>query len=408
MLVSSICLARYLEPNNYGAYSFMISVISILAIPAHGGTPTLIIRETAKFLERKEWSLIKGLWQWCTILCILLSIVSGVLLIGMFSLITSNQPLINNDMLLWSFLLVPILALGIIWASALRGLRSMAKGTVPELILTPLLVIIGIYTYALTTKKTIVAEDAMMIFMGCNLISAILSFFFLKNEQPKQLSSTLGRVYYWKEWFFAIIPLALISGIHIAYKNSGFIILGAMSTLVDVGVYKVAFQASILISFGLSIINILIGPYIAIYKEKEQLKSLQSLIRKSTIVTSIFAMLIFSILYFFGEEIIIFLYGQEYSEAYLPLIILALGQTINAFFGPAGLLLNMTGFEKSTLKASFIGLGVNVIFGIALVQAYGIIGVSFAVSLSMLVINIELWRKAKELVGINTILWIGK
>lgn len=54
-LLTAVVLARVLGPEQYGIYSYVLAIVSILAIPAMFGLPSLIVRETAKAEVKQEW-----------------------------------------------------------------------------------------------------------------------------------------------------------------------------------------------------------------------------------------------------------------------------------------------------------------------------------------------------------------
>ena len=56
-------LARGLGTAGYGVYSYVFSLVSLLAIPAQLGLPSLVVRETAKAYVHQQWALMKGLWR---------------------------------------------------------------------------------------------------------------------------------------------------------------------------------------------------------------------------------------------------------------------------------------------------------------------------------------------------------
>src|SRR5690606_19523202 len=80
----------------------------------------------------------------------------------------------------------------------------------------------------------------------------------------------------------------------------------------------------------------------------------------------------------FGEWILGFLFGNQYEAAYLPLVILTVGQLGNALFGSVGALLNMTGHERDTLSGMFVALLANLLIGVLLIPDLGMVGAAIA------------------------------
>ncbi len=62
--VTSLFLARLLTIESYGAYYFMMSALSLLAMPSGLGLPSIVTREVAASLGRGDWSGIKGILRY--------------------------------------------------------------------------------------------------------------------------------------------------------------------------------------------------------------------------------------------------------------------------------------------------------------------------------------------------------
>src|SRR5512142_1401779 len=46
--VSAVLLARLMGPSEYGVYSYVYALVTLLSVPSEFGLPTLVIRETAR------------------------------------------------------------------------------------------------------------------------------------------------------------------------------------------------------------------------------------------------------------------------------------------------------------------------------------------------------------------------
>src|SRR5689334_477579 len=54
-------LVRALSPTDFGVYGFMLSLVTVLVLPAQFGVPTLVIRETAHGRQTGDYGAAKGL-----------------------------------------------------------------------------------------------------------------------------------------------------------------------------------------------------------------------------------------------------------------------------------------------------------------------------------------------------------
>jgi O-antigen/teichoic acid export membrane protein len=95
-------------------------------------------------------------------------------------------------------------------------------------------------------------------------------------------------------------------------------------------------------------------------------------------------------LIFYGQDIIGMIYGTQFASGYRALAILSFGQLMNAAFGSVGLILNMTGNEKSSLKGQALALLINFALNIVLIPKWGLEGAAAATCISLIIWNILL------------------
>jgi O-antigen/teichoic acid export membrane protein len=79
------------------------------------------------------------------------------------------------------------------------------------------------------------------------------------------------------------------------------------------------------------------------------------------------------IIVLFGKTIL-GLFGPGFIIAYVPLVILLTGQTINAMSGSVGFLMTMTGYEKQAAWIIGTGATANIALNAVLIPLFGILG----------------------------------
>jgi O-antigen/teichoic acid export membrane protein len=95
------------------------------------------------------------------------------------------------------------------------------------------------------------------------------------------------------------------------------------------------------------------------------------------------------------------LFGASFQTGAAALMILALGQFINAMAGPAGNVLLMTGQERIAVRGVAAGLVANVVLAIVLVPPLGVTGGAIAFASSLVLWNTVLVVLARRHVGVN-------
>ena len=189
---------------------------------------------------------------------------------------------------------------------------------------------------------------------------------------------------------------ALASLMVTIYLRIDQVMLGTMiSDKSQVGIYSAAVRISDIWTFVPVSIITSYKPIIINEKEKSKAKYDKELSKLYNIVSFV-CFLFVVIICVFGKLGIYILYGNEYSNAYIPLIIL----TIGIWFGVLGnihyIWMICENKEKYSTFYSFSGCITNIIFNFLLIPKYGIIGAAIATLISQISSNILSFSLIKD------------
>jgi len=166
------------------------------------------------------------------------------------------------------------------------------------------------------------------------------------------------------------------------------LVIGVARPEQDIAVYDIAAKLSILVSFNLDAINSILAPKIARFYSQGLKKRMEDTINFSVAISSIIALTIFSVLYFF-DDFLLGLFGSEYIAGKYVLLYLSLGQLFNCLMGSVGTILQMTGNQKTYRRIMLEGLIVNILLNIILVGIMGIEGAAIATACSLIFWNVK-------------------
>tara|TARA_B100000401_G_C52443290_1_gene548394 strand:- start:76 stop:642 length:567 start_codon:yes stop_codon:yes gene_type:complete len=169
-------------------------------------------------------------------------------------------------------------------------------------------------------------------------------------------------------------------------QSIDIIILSIYEGFDQIAYYSVSVKLAMVITLALMSVNIVIAPRIAEIYEKQELQSLQQLIKHSTRIIFLISTCVLSILFFFSEEILS-LFGEGYVFANNALIYLLAAQFFNAVSGPGAIYLNMTGRQKTLNKILIAGLAINIALNFYLIPNEGINGAAIATLVSLIIWN---------------------
>ena len=187
------------------------------------------------------------------------------------------------------------------------------------------------------------------------------------------------------------LPLVLIAAVSIITSSMDQLMLGWLKGSREVGIYSVASKLSFFMTFFLLVSNSAISPNIAFLFKENKIKEIKILVKKVTFSLTLFAFTVL-FLFTFGGNFLLGIWGEEFKEAYWPLIILSVGQLTNNVTGCVGVLLIMCGFEKTHGYISLISLLFNIILNYFLIRVYGVMGAAIASSTVIFVENIIKFR----------------
>lgn len=400
-LLTAIVLARTLGLEQYGVYSYVLAIVSILAIPAMFGLPTLIVRETAKAEVKQEWGLMRGLWSWANRITASLSLLIALIAAVVLWLNHDSFSQIQFLTFAWGIAFIPLSALAALRGASLRGLRKVIQGQLPEQVLKPALFIVMLAAVALTGSTQLTAESAMML----NALSAGVAFIFgallLWRVKPKQLTN-IEMEYERNAWTSSVVPFAVLSGLAVIVTQTDIVMLGLMKTSADVGLYKVASQGADLAALGIVAANMVAMPYMSRLANSNDISGLEKIVQKSARLSLFFSIIITALFAVIGEKLISFVFGSDYVVAYFPLLLLALGQVLHAGFGQGGTLLNMCGHEKGTLITLILSASLNIILNFLFIPLWGINGAATATLISVLFRKVVVWTMVYIIYGIDS------
>jgi len=108
----------------------------------------------------------------------------------------------------------------------------------------------------------------------------------------------------------------------------------------------------------------------------------------------------------FGRPLLA-LFGDNFTDAYGVMALLAIGMMARAAVGPAERLLNMLGERKQCASVYAIAFGVNLAIGLVLIPTIGIEGAAISTSVALVAESVMLYRLAKRKLGFHVFIMGG-
>jgi O-antigen/teichoic acid export membrane protein len=400
-LLSSVVLARVLGDDSYGLYVFALSVTALLALPVQVGIPILVIRETAGAEAARDWVALHSIRAWVLWVNVLFGLViaAGVLL---FTWVAGDHLTQDTRHVFWlaAVLILPV-ALTSTFGATLRGLRWVMSGLYPGEVLRPLLISAFVGASVYVWAKAPGPEVALLMNLIATLLVLGLLVLLVRHALPVESLGERARVFKTGPWLKSLIPLAMMSSLHMVNQNTDLVMLGFFRNSAEVGYYKIAVSGAGFVIFGLSAIQVVAMPYVSRFFTEQDHDRLQRLASVCAGVSVLLALPVIGIYLIWGRGLLGFVYGDTFAASWEPLLILSGAQLVNGFFGIVWPLLVMTGHERAGFRGLAIATVANVGLNAALIPGWGAVGAATATGISILIWNVLFWLAVRRYLNID-------
>lgn len=368
-IVLSITIAKHLGAAGLGIINIANGLLSILLTISIFGFSTAMLRETSVLYERNKFRDIASVLSSVKLFGIISSGILGLSLIIFSNYLSINiyqHPKLDIILKIYSIILVFQL-LTRFNCAAIKGTRNIWQSIFFSELFHKLVATILIYII-IFTNKTI----DIIIVVVCFAIAHIVTFIVSQIYWGKKFNYKNGGQNKLKNLSKIAIPLFFSNASNLNYAIL-VLILGYFVTKTDIGVFSIAMQIGIIINLSLNVILPSASPKFAALYYTSETKELQITVTKLSRILLISSIIQILIIIIFGSKILA-IWGTEFAEGYLVLVILSIGQFFKVSFGCSGSLLKMAGQEKLFARISIYSAILNMILLILLIPIFGLLG----------------------------------
>ncbi|MBZ5516214.1 MAG: flippase [Acidobacteriia bacterium] len=380
-LVMDALLAHMLGPGMFGLYAIGFAVTRVATFLSPLGLDAGVIRFGSAYWHRDTQRL-----KSVVVEGFLYSLFSGLVLgAGLYL----AAPWLADQMFSkpelapvfrWFALAFPLITSLHVAAAATRISQRMQFAVYAEEIAQPAAALLLILTLSLWGWKLAGALAANVISFGLSLALAI---YYLHLLFPAVLTPPLQVTKCGKDLLGFSLPASLstMSGILLLWTDRLFV--GYFRPASEAGIYYAAGQLSVMLAVILGAFGAIAGPMIAHRHSEGDRLRLQELFHMSTKWSLYLSIPPFLVMALLGGPAMSALFGKPYAEGATALLILAVGQLVNAGTGPTGAMLLMTGHARliSRLTASAVLLSSILCF--VLIPRRELVGAALATSLAV-------------------------
>ncbi|WP_345969910.1 flippase [Sulfurimonas sp. HSL1-6] len=394
-----LIISRQYGAEGIGMYNLTLSIMTFVAMIAAMGMNVSILRYVGQFNKSGEEGKLKLLYRYSVEMVVPFSLILAGILYFFAETIAINvfDNSVYEPALQFAAFIVPFMALQSISVEYIRGLKKLKVSEFLRSVNRPminiaLLFVIGIFVFdQMLPLYTLGVGIIVSTFIGLFYINKKIKYYEINNIYDfsrKELVSTS-------------VPMLVTTIASFIIGNISLVLLEIFSTTEEVGIFSVAFKIATFISLSLVVVNSISAPkFSELYWEKKYIQ-LQNVINHSSrlIFFSSFAMMIMLIVF---NEKVMTLFGPKFVSGNMILIILTIGQMINAATGSVGVFLNMTGYQNVLRNIILFAAGISILLNILLIQSYGMFGAAIATAVGTSILNIVAAIYVKRKLGFTT------
>ncbi|WP_186767254.1 flippase [Devosia ginsengisoli] len=370
VLVMTIIMARQLSPDGYGVFTFATGTAMLIAQLAGMGWPALMSRLIPVFRIQQNWSALRALIRWGDAVVLMGSVAAFLIVLAAIFTPGFDQSL-QAGLVLTLILIFPA-SLMVSRRAQLAGARRPAIGIIFAEALPAAAVILVALIGGLASALPAVATFGL-----AATVSAVLSTYVFRLAVPRETwqARPQGEP---RAWMARALPLLLGNSSQQVMHRMDVVMLGPLSSLLEVGYFGAAFRLTYLMTFPQVVLMQVMTPLLSESIAARDEPAMWRHFRMAVIFSLVTVTPVSLLLGVCSEPIVTLIFGHDFLPSAAPLKVLAISQAFAALTIPCAGLLIAAGrgaiFGLINLVAVLANIGLNFV----LIPPLGIMGAALA------------------------------
>jgi O-antigen/teichoic acid export membrane protein len=394
----NVVLARLLGADGAGMYFLALTVSAVAEVLGSMGLESTLLRFTAASATVGDWGAVKGVYTKGLKLAVGAS--SSVTIAIVLTAPWLAEALFSKPALTaligWMALAAMPVNLFTLYAQLLKGLKRIPDAIAVESVYAPALSLLG----AMVLVPLWGVRGAVWAYLLAAGITLAIAMWLWRRATP-QLRGLSGK-FDTSLLLSSSMPLFWVSILVLVTRWSSTIILGIWGTSAAVGIFGVAHRTAALTNFVLIAVNSIAAPKFAALYQQRDMEALEKIAQSSAMLMTLIALPVL-IIFLLVPAWIMKIFGPHFSDYAIVLPILAVGQFVNVATGSVQFILMMCGYERLMRDTTVLCAVLTVVFTLALVPLWGVIGAAVAATLVRIFQNVLITSLVRQRLGIWTL-----
>ncbi|MBX7141706.1 MAG: flippase [Chitinophagales bacterium] len=398
----AVLVARMYGAAGTGMYNLSQSLMNFLASITKLGSDTLMTRYGAQYNAQKKFGWIKDLYNKSLLVSVPLAIIFSIAVYFLAPWIAQevfkkDDPEVARAFRIATVALLPVTIFNIS-NGGLRGLKQIQIYSLLQNVSNFLFGCIIITVLFFVSDDLLVPVITYVSFI--TITGLLAGYFFLKYSNYGSTKVEEGLDFNEKFWIGFSLFVASLASLVRGYADT--FILGRYATIADVGVYRTAFKVSTIARIALTAFLVPAAPKFAELFSQGKMKELgQSAQFATKIIFWCSAPILAGVIIL--SPFIMGIFGKEFLAGTEALIILSIGQFINAATGPVSNILMMTGRQKLNRNLMVGTTILAIILDLILIPRFGIVGAACVNTFGVILMNMIPFFLIKKYYGFYTL-----
>jgi len=380
-----IFAARWMGPDEFGSFTYIYNWALIFTILSGLGISSAALRFVPEYKANQAWNLLRGFVQRSTHITILSGILAA-LAYAVFLWLSGEET--RWEILAAGMLIVILTGLTTHQSQLMRGLKDILFAFTPTRVLQPTLGILFLFA-AWRVFGALSSLPALTSMAASLALVAVAQVFGLQKILPSLARSAPPR-FETEKWLRVSLPMLTTAVSYAFISQIDIALVGIWLPPAQVGLYAAASKTAMLVSVLLVSVNAIVAPMIAELFAQQEMEKLSRLTRTATQWMTLPVLGATVILALTGRSVLGW-FGSRFSDAYPALMILTLGQLVNALTGPVGYLTELTGHQQVSARIYLLAAALAVTLNIWLIPRLGILGAAIGTATAFSASNLALY-----------------
>lgn len=375
-----ILMSRWFGAFYVGLFSISWTLLMIGSVTAKWGIDTAIVRFISESKSLNNASVYKSYIRKSFSVILFFSIITvlaGILLSSFLKKTFYSPGVETYYIILTCLCILPFSAMSFL-AEYFRGLKNILYYSVFQSgSIYVIVIIITFIIYHFFSKNFYLFESLTFSLLFLSLLALILFKTQHKNTISTLSDNKSGKTINYRQILTVSTPMLLTNSLYLIMSWTDILMIGYFEDEAQAGIYNAAVKTAALGSVAIAAVNSIAAPKFAEIFHKNDKKELKNIVKQSSLLSFVLSFPVFLIIFVFPEFLLGF-FGDDFLDAKLSLLFLAIGQLVNTFSGSTLYLLNMTGKEKQGRNILAFGAVLNVLLNFILIPRLGISGAALA------------------------------